>query len=93
MKRVLVLCLAGLVSACNKAPETEGPMPRATPVQNAPATTPSPIQPLTSAPAMPHTTVVATPIATPAETTGTAAPSPSASPQASASPSPSATGS
>jgi hypothetical protein len=104
MKQVLLLFLAVLISACDRGPESpvqepagaagtpvqETPRP---PVQNAPQTSPVPIQPLTSAPAMPHTLPI------PALVTGTGTPAVSAAPSESGSaaspgkPSPSVTGS
>ena len=111
MKRVLVLILAGLISACGKAPESTEPPPpespaptatKATPVQNAPKTIPIPIQPLTSAPVVPHTIPIPALAVTPSKTgTATATPAisptpPSGQPPASpsvATPPPSATGS
>lgn len=84
MKRILVLSLVAFISACERAPQPQPPVqktpePKATPVQNAPKTTPIPIQPLTSVPEVPHPTVMPTPNSTPAET-GTDSGSPIISP-------------
>ena len=58
MKRLLPLCLAIMLAACDQAPPAAPdatPQVKATPVLNAPKTLPMPIQPLSSAPAMPVT--------------------------------------
>ncbi len=105
MKTVFLLFLAAFISGCDQAPEApapEAPVTKATPVRNAPQNTPIPIQPLTSAPAMPQTAPIPALISTRMATgtagaTATVSPAPRAS-EPSASPaaaahSPSVTGS
>lgn len=78
MNKILTLILAAGVAACCRAPEPPAPTasePVATPVRNAPKTTPIPIQPLDTVPAIPHTAPISTPIpATAPEETGTPTP-------------------
>ena len=90
MKKALALFLAVLVSACDRMPESqvkESPGAGATPVQNAPQTTPIPIQPITATPEMPRTTPIPTPVSTPAES-GTATETPTPTPADSPTPTP-----
>ena len=87
MKKLLfhlpvILSLALLwisLPACKQKQDLSGhesPGPKTSPVQNALQSTPIPIQPLTSTPAMPHSAPVPVPLNTPAETGTAATPSP-----------------
>jgi hypothetical protein len=81
MKRVLPLCLAMMLAACDQAPPAapgEPPQVKATPVVDAPKTSPMPIQPLSSAPAVPVTQPLPALVKPPTET-GTAHGSPAVS--------------